>query len=195
LRADRQAASRAVARFDDFSEHLRRLGLLTGSLEVRRLGGWLKMGMVGTVAARGNVLLVGDAAGLVNPLQGEGIAPAMASGAAAAEAVLAGPCGAAVRYRQVLASGPGRYARATAPLHAAVISGSPRRVSRVARVITARGVGAAIASPWAVLWNDLIDGSPPGSATLAARTAAMIGRVTGSFTAVRRQLDADLDGS
>jgi hypothetical protein len=56
-------------------------------------------------------------------------------------------------------------------------------------------VGRAIASPWAVLWNDLIDGSPPGPATLAARTAAMVGRAAGSFTAVHRQLDADLDGS
>ena len=45
------------------------------------------MGMVGTVPAAGRVLLVGDAAGLVNPLQGEGIAQAMTSGRAAAEAI------------------------------------------------------------------------------------------------------------
>ena len=79
-------------------------------VEGRRLGGWLKMGMVGTVAARGRTFLVGDAAGLVNPLQGEGIAPAMTSAAAAAEAILAGPGSAAARYRQHLAAGPGRYA-------------------------------------------------------------------------------------
>ena len=35
----------------------------------------LKMGMVGTVAARGRVLLVGTAAGLVNPLQTKGSRP------------------------------------------------------------------------------------------------------------------------
>jgi flavin-dependent dehydrogenase len=40
-----------------------------------------QMGMVGTVSARDCILLVGDAAGLVNPLQGEGIAPAIASAA------------------------------------------------------------------------------------------------------------------
>ena len=91
LRADRSSASRAVARFDAFCDHLRRLGLLSAPVEGRRLGGWLKMGMVGTVAARGRIFLVGDAAGLVNPLQGEGIAPAMTSAAAAAEAILAGP--------------------------------------------------------------------------------------------------------
>ena len=115
LRADRSCASRAVARFDTFCEHLRRLGLLSAPVEGRRLGGWLKMGMVGTVAARGPIFLVGDAAGLVNPLQGEGIAPAMTSAAAAAEAILAGPRSAASRYRQHLAAGPGRYASVAAP--------------------------------------------------------------------------------
>ena len=47
------------------------------------------MGIVGTTPARGRVLLVGDAAGLVNPMQGEGISQAMSSGRAAAEAILA----------------------------------------------------------------------------------------------------------
>src|SRR5262249_53786532 len=54
-------------------------------------GGGLKLGMVGTRPAAGRVLLAGDAAGLVNPLQGEGIAPAMESGRAAADALLADP--------------------------------------------------------------------------------------------------------
>ena len=48
------------------------------------------MGLAGTTPARDRVLLVGDAAGLVNPLQGEGIAQAMDSGRAAAESILAG---------------------------------------------------------------------------------------------------------
>jgi hypothetical protein len=43
-------------------------------------GGW-RMGGAGTQPAERNVLLVGDAAGLVNPLQGEGIAPAISAGA------------------------------------------------------------------------------------------------------------------
>ena len=58
------------------------------SVPPRRLGGWLKMGIVGTTPARGRVLLVGDAAGLVNPMQGEGISQAMTSGRAAAETIL-----------------------------------------------------------------------------------------------------------
>ena len=59
------------------------------------VGGWLRMGGTGTPAAAGNVLLIGDAAGLINPLQGEGIGPAMVSARAAAEAVIkdSGPGG------------------------------------------------------------------------------------------------------
>ncbi len=128
------------------------------------------MGMVGTVAARGRTFLVGDAAGLVNPLQGEGIAPAMTSAAAAAEAILAGPGSAAARYRHHLAAGPGRYAAVAAPLHAAAISGSPRRVALVGRGLTLPGVRVAIASPWALTWNDLLEGAPPGAVSVASRS-------------------------
>jgi flavin-dependent dehydrogenase len=45
----------------------------------------------GPVYGAGRVLLCGDAAGLVNPLSGEGIFYALASGALAAEAIVASP--------------------------------------------------------------------------------------------------------
>lgn len=192
MRADRTSASRAVAGFDAFCEHLRGLGLLTSAVEGRRLGGWLKMGMVGTVAARGPIFLVGDAAGLVNPLQGEGIAAAMTSAAAAAEAILAGPGSAAVRYRQYLAGGLGRYASVAAPVHAAAITGSPRRVAVLGRALTIPGIGSAIAAPWAVTWNDLVDGAPRGPVTAASRLIMGVGRVATSRSRVRRQLGRDL---
>ena len=193
LRADRSTASRAVTRFDAFCDHLRRLGLLTATVDGRRLGGWLKMGIVGTMPARGRVFLVGDAAGLVNPLQGEGIAPAMTSAVAAATAILAGPGTAADRYRKYLAAGPARYAAVAAPLHAAAITGSPRRVALLGRALTLPGVGTAIAAPWALTWNDLLDGAPPGPTTLAARLALGIGRAATARSVVRRRLDHDLD--
>ncbi len=192
LRTDRSSASRAVARFDGFCDHLRRLGHLDSPVEGRRLGGWLKMGMVGTVAARGRVFLVGDAAGLVNPLQGEGIAPAMTSAAAAAEAILAGPGSAASRYRRHLATGPGRYASVAAPIHAAAIAGSPRWVALLGRALTLPGVGASIASPWALSWNDLLDGAPPGPATTASRLALRVGRAVTTRSRVRAQMSRDL---
>ncbi|MGZ4700865.1 MAG: geranylgeranyl reductase family protein [Ilumatobacteraceae bacterium] len=192
MRADRSSASRAVTGFDAFCDHLRRLGLLHGTVEGRRLGGWLKMGMVGTIAARGPIFLVGDAAGLVNPLQGEGIASAMTSAAAAAEAILAAPGSAAARYRRHLAGAPGRYAAVAAPLHTAAITGSPRRVALLGRALTLPGLGAAIAAPWALTWNDLIDGAPPGPATATSRLAVGIGRVATSRSQIRHQLARDL---
>ncbi len=102
--SDRKAGAGALRALPNFLEYLQGRGLLTdsqASTPARRLGGWLKMGMVGTNPARGRVLLVGDAAGLVNPLQGEGIAQAMGSGRSAAEAVLAEPglCGRALSGR------------------------------------------------------------------------------------------------
>ena len=107
--ADRKAGAKVQQALPRFLEHLREIELLgdaSSSMPARRLGGWLKMGMVGTVPAAGRVLLVGDAAGLVNPLQGEGIAQAMCSGRSAAEALLGEPGRAAQRYRATLGGRP-----------------------------------------------------------------------------------------
>ena len=79
------------------------------------------MGMVGTTPAAGRVLLVGDAAGLVNPLQGEGIAQALGSGRRAAEAVLGDPGRAAERYRAALAADHLPYHRITAAVQASLV--------------------------------------------------------------------------
>ena len=73
--------------------HLARLarehGVDPGALtEVR--GHRLPMKRLGSPAARGRVLLVGDAAGLVDPLSGDGIYEAFVSAELASEAVLAG---------------------------------------------------------------------------------------------------------
>jgi flavin-dependent dehydrogenase len=73
--------------------HLHRLarahGVDPGALEDVR-GHRLPMRRLGSPAARGRVLLVGDAAGLVDPLSGDGIYEAFVSGRLAAEAILAG---------------------------------------------------------------------------------------------------------
>lgn len=187
LGADRTAASRAVDRFDAFCGHLRRHGLLAGDVHPARLGGWLKMGMVGTVPARDRVLLVGDAAGLVNPLQGEGIAPAMASAAHAARAILADPASAARRYHAELAAGPGRYAATACPVHVAA-SATPHRVAFVGRALTAPILGPLIAPAWALLWNDLVDGANAGPNRAVVRTALGLGRLLGRRSAVAHRL-------
>ena len=176
--ADRHEGGRAARCFDDFVRHLGRLGVLQtdpASVSRARLGGWLKMGMVGTDPGRGRVLLVGDAAGLVNPLQGEGIAQAMGSGRAAADAVLAGPADAATRYRQFLRSTYAPYASITAPAHAALLT-KPRAISAVGRLVTAPGIGRAAAGGWSIFWNDLLDGAQPGPPRTTAWLATQLAR-------------------
>ncbi len=179
LLSHRAAGATATQRFDAFVEHLQCLGVLGTRLSPAsrrgRLGGWLKMGMVGTNPGRGRVLLVGDAAGLVNPLQGEGISQAMGSGRAAAEAVLSGPGDPARRYRMFLASTYAPYESITAPAHATLLS-RPRAVAAIGRLLTAPGLGHALSGGWSVFWNDLIDGAAPGPPRAVASAATRIGQ-------------------
>ena len=135
------------------------------------------MGMVGTTRPPSRVLLVGDAAGLVNPLQGEGIAQAMTSGRAAAEAVARARRG---RRRPATARQLARahlpYQRITAAGHAALV-GRPRAVAAVGRLLTAPVVGRALAGGWGIFWNELLDGAAPGAARQVASASTRLGRV------------------
>ncbi|MDQ3086315.1 MAG: geranylgeranyl reductase family protein [Actinomycetota bacterium] len=70
----------------------------------------LPMRRLGSSAARGRVLLVGDAAGLVDPLSGDGIYEAFVSARLAADAVLAGR---PEEYETALASALDRHAAAS----------------------------------------------------------------------------------
>jgi geranylgeranyl reductase family protein len=193
-RSDRKAGATAVRALPEFLDHLRALHLLDGNVppaSSARLGGWLKMGMVGTTPAAGRVLLVGDAAGLVNPLQGEGIAQAMGSGRAAAEEILAGPAHAAERYRARLAVDHLPYHRITAAMQAALV-GRPRAVAAVARLLTTAGRGNALAGGWAVFWNELLDGAPPNRHRSIAKAVTQMGSVATARSATARWFDAAL---
>jgi menaquinone-9 beta-reductase len=86
---------------------------------------------------RGRVLLAGDAASLVNPLSGEGIYYALASGRLAAQAALTAPRDPAAAYRRLLARAFGRHLR-----HASVLA---RAIH--APALAEAGLGAAAASP------------------------------------------------
>jgi geranylgeranyl reductase family protein len=132
------------------------------------IGGWLRMGGTGTSPAAGNVLLVGDAAGLINPLQGEGIAPAMISARLAAEAVLADPCRAGAAYMQALAGAFGRYLTGASALQRALLR-RPRLASASMRLATAPVVRSLLAGTWSIYWNGLVDGARPRPAAWTAR--------------------------
>jgi menaquinone-9 beta-reductase len=192
-RSDRKAGAQAVRALPDFLGHLRTLGLLESvpAEPPRRLGGWLKMGMVGTTPARGRVLLAGDAAGLVNPMQGEGIAQAMTSGRAAAEAILTRPSHAANTYRSRLALEHLPYHRIAAAVHAGLV-GRPRATAAVGRLLTATGRGDALSGGWAVFWNELLDGAPPNRHRVVANAVTQVGRVMTAPGATARWFNASL---
>jgi len=188
VRGDRTAGARAARLLPAFGADLVARGVLAHPPAADggpSLGGWLKLGMVGTRPAAGRVLLVGDAAGLVNPLQGEGIGQALGSGHAAASALLEDPGGAAARYRDVLAARYAPYEAVTAPVHAAMLT-RPWAVSAVARTLTGPGLGRALAGGWGLFWNDLLAGAAPGTPRVVAGAAQRgFGAVTAGG-AVRR---------
>ena len=149
------------------------------------------MGMIGTTPARDRVLLTGDAAGLVNPLQGEGISQAMGSGRAAAEAILAGPDQAAVRYRHFLASTYAPYQSLVAPIHQALIP-HPVAIALIGRTLTAPGVGRTIAGAWSLFWNDLLAGAQPRPSRQLAAVAFALGRLATSPGTTRQWFNRNL---
>ena len=188
---DRSLSRQAGEQLGAFCDQLARYGLLASERldGAPRLGGWLKMGMVGTLPARGAVLLAGDAAGLINPLQGEGIAQAMHSGRAAAEAILAGGrAGAAARYRESLRLVDSHH-RVNAPVQRGIVR-HPRAVSVAGRVLTAPLVRTAAAGAWGLYWNDLVAGAAPSR---HRRIAAGATRVISTVTS-RSRTNAWFDG-
>jgi geranylgeranyl reductase family protein len=190
--SDRAAAGIAAREFPAFLAALRGLGLVDGAPAGPILGGWLKLGMVGTHPARGRVLLIGDAAGLVNPLQGEGIAQAMGSARAAAQAVLAEPAHAAEHYKAHLASTYAPYDATTAAVHTMLLR-HPRAVSVVSRVLTAPVIGSNVAGGWSLYWNDLLAGAVARPARTGAASAACVGRAVTNRSPARRWLTDALD--
>jgi flavin-dependent dehydrogenase len=186
----RQAGSAAVRYLPRFVDHLGALGLVDPARSIdRRLGGWLKMGMVGTTPAHDRVLLVGDAAGLINPMQGEGISQALQSGRWAAEAILHSPGAAAGRYRARLAAAHMPYQRITAALQGALIR-RPRAVSALSRLVTTAARHDTVAGGWAVFWNELLDGAPPGSHRTIAALVTRLGSVSTARSDASRWFDA-----
>jgi geranylgeranyl reductase family protein len=189
--ADRRAGAKVQPALPRFLEHLRTAGILNGasaSTPSRCVGGWLKMGMVGTVPAAGPVLLVGDAAGLVNPLQGEGIAQAMGSGRAAAEAILVDPGHAASRYRAALAAEHLPYHRITAALQRWLVD-RPRAVASVGRLLMAAGRSDALSGGWSIFWNELLLGAPANRHRSVATAATRLGDWVTAHSATARWFD------
>jgi flavin-dependent dehydrogenase len=148
------------------------------------------MGGTGTPPAARNVLLAGDAAGLVNPLQGEGIGPAMVSARAAAEAILTDPGHAGPVYTETLRALMHKYLAGAAALQEAMLA-RPRLASAGMRLITAPPLRSLVAGPWSLYWNGLVDGAVDRP---SARAAALVQTLTWQL-ARRRAPDGQPTGS
>lgn len=104
---------------------------------VRLTGHTLPLTVSRPRAAVGNVLLVGDAASLINPFTGEGIYSAIASGAVAGRAAIAHPADANRHYEAALAARFARQHRQTTALYR--IIDAPRVLNTVVRAAAADG--------------------------------------------------------
>jgi 2-polyprenyl-6-methoxyphenol hydroxylase-like FAD-dependent oxidoreductase len=157
-------------------------------------GGWLRMGGTGTPPAAGNVLLAGDAAGLINPLQGEGIGPGMVSARLAAECLLAGPGHAAAAYTEAVTAAFGRYLPGASALQATLLR-RPRTASAAVRLLTAPAVRRVLAGTWSLYWNGLVDGaSPRPAAWTAAAVQQVASRLGRRWPATSRDLSGQDPG-
>ena len=157
-------------------------------------GGWLRMGGTGTPPAAGNLLLTGDAAGLINPLQGEGIGPAMVSARLAAECLLAGPGQAAAAYTGAVTAAFGRYLPGASALQATLLR-RPRTASAAVRLLTAPPVRRVLAGTWSLYWNGLVDGATPRPAAWAAAAVQQVASRLGSrWPATSRDVHGPVPG-
>ncbi len=195
--ADRKAATKVQQVFPRFIEHLFQEGVLAPasvSTPPRRLGGWLKMGIVGTIPASGRVLLVGDAAGLINPLQGEGIAQAMKSGLSAARVLMSEPGRAAEGYRAALAADHLPYHRITSTAQSWLV-GRPRTLAAVTRTLMSAGRTGSAAGGWSVFWNELLIGAPPNRHRAVAAAVTRIGDMATAHSTTSRWFESTFDRS
>ena len=112
--------------------HLRRLCAEhgVGDAELEELHGRRLPIRRTATASRGPVLLVGDAAGLVDPLSGDGIYEALVSARLAAEAIVGGE---PERYENELHAALGRFAE-TSWKAKLVLDRHPRAVFEIARI-------------------------------------------------------------
>jgi len=105
---------------------------------------------------------------------------------------LEGPGRAAERYTAALVAEHLPYQKITAALQAALV-GRPWAVAAVARFLTAAAGGDSLAGGWAVFWNELLEGAPPGRHRSVATALSRFGEIITSRTAVARWFEA-LDG-
>jgi geranylgeranyl reductase family protein len=157
-----------------------------------RRGGWLKMGLTGNRAASGPILLVGDAAGVVSPLAGEGISGALVSARAAADAIIDHPGDAGATYQRRLRDGFLAYHSSTAPVQAFMVR-HPRIFSLTVKALTVPPISRLVGASWSMYWNDLRDGAVPGIDHFGADAIAAVADLITRRSGLRRAIGSNLE--
>lgn len=168
--SEKKAASSVTKAVDYYKKYLQQRGVVVGDLEPerRRLGGWLRMGASGSSLGSSKVLLVGDAAGLVNPLQGEGIFAAIDSGYRAALAIVDRPSSPLFPYALEMKERHLSYLEATASLQRLALR-YPSLFSKASELLCSPWLPKAIGTSWGLFYNDLIDGAKDDSSKRIAK--------------------------
>ncbi|MHB8191582.1 MAG: NAD(P)/FAD-dependent oxidoreductase [Ferrimicrobium sp.] len=191
--SDRTRAKGLRVALDRYQEGLVSAGIVQMSAVGGELGGWLKMGLVGTVPGHGRVLLVGDAAGAVNPFQGEGIAAAVESGVLAARAIVEAPLDPGAWYRRSFMERSMRF-QAVGYVAQELARTQPSLVEPLVALLTRVGALESIASGWGMFWNDLTELSGPNVGLGVARVLGGVGwQLARRHPEVRRAI-AQLEG-
>ena len=167
--SEKKAASTVTKALDYYKKFLQEKGVIARDLgqEGRRLGGWLRMGASGSSLGSSKVLLVGDAAGLVNPLQGEGIFAAIDSGYRAALAIVDRPSSPLFPYALEMKERHLSYLEATATLQRLALH-YPSLFSKASDLLCSPWLPKVIGSSWGLFYNDLIDGAQNDSSKVVA---------------------------
>ncbi len=158
--SNKKRASEATKTLVPYIDLLRSQGILPRSKSTIQstLGGWLRMGGHGITPCKHRAILVGDAAGLVNPLQGEGIFAAMDSGYNAAQAILTNPNDPKTNYLAYLNENHFRFQASTSWLQKKVLE-HPKLGMLAANTLTSPITPAIVGSAWGMYWNELVTGA------------------------------------
>lgn len=174
LEDNRRGSALATRSLQGYIDQLQSTGIIStlAGGEVAKVGGWIKMGMTGTTPAKYRTLLVGDAAGLVNPLQGEGIAQAIESGAAAARAIVSARNDPSVAYASYLREEHLSYQRAAGMVHRLALRYPVPALSAI-KELSSPKVNRGLAPAWGIYWNDLTNAVGPMRGSRLARVASV----------------------
>ncbi|WP_298346117.1 geranylgeranyl reductase family protein [Ferrimicrobium sp.] len=183
--AQRARAKGARELLDRYEQDLVDRNIITTVGTHQEMGGWLKMGLVGTRVAAEGVYLVGDAAGLVNPLQGEGIAAALTSASLCATVIDRWGANGDVAYRRAIDQHFRKFLTTGYTIQRVALEHPKATRVAMQSLVRLGRRSERLASGWGIFWNDLTaySGRQPGAR--AARLALGLGQGVTNLTPAR----------